>query len=121
MCVLYYAGILTAVGGLTAVPREEFLHLSWHPPFTLDITDVTPDILYCINIYNITHNLQHALLHTNCNLIQPEFDFRVTTPSPCDQFKFQVIPVNAVGKGTSNNVTGYFFEGKLNHYGQSYT
>lgn len=111
---------LASVGGLTAVPREGSLHLTWHPPFTLDITDSrTPDILYCIKIYNITQN-SHDLIQINCNLIQPEFVFRVITPSPCDQFKFQVIPVNGAGNGTSDNITGYLFEGKFNCYVQSH-
>lgn len=92
---------------------EGFLHLTWNPPFTLDITNVTDDIHYCINTYNITHNSQHDLLDTACNLTQPEFDFRVANASPCDQFKFQVIPVNGAGNGTSNNIVGYLFDGEL--------
>jgi len=112
-CVFYYTGILAAVGGLTAVSREGSLHLTWQPPFTLDITNLTIDILYCINVYNITHNSQNDLFRIMCNLNQSEYDFRVTTPSPCYQFKFEVIPINGAGNGTSNNISGYLFNGKL--------
>ena len=74
---------------------------------------MTPDIQYCVNVYNITHEPQNDLLDTVCDLIQPEFDFRVDNPSPCDQFNFEVIPVNGAGNGTANNITGYLFNGKL--------
>ena len=92
------------MGELTANPREGLLHLTWNPPFTLDITNVTPDICYCINIYSAT---QHDLLNSVCGLTQPKFDFRVANPSPCEQFKFEVIPVNGAGNGTSNRISGF--------------
>ena len=107
-----YVGTLVAVGGLTAVPKEGSLHLTWSPPFSLNVTNMTTYIHYCINIYNIT-NSQHDLLNTSCDILQPEFEFTITNPSPCDQFKFQVIPVNAAGNGTSSNISGYLFSGKL--------
>ena len=108
-----YIGLLDPVIGLHADPMEGFLHITWNPPFTLYITDAIHNIWYCIIIYNITLNSQSDLLNTTCNLLQPEFDFRVTNPSPCDQFKFEVIPMNGVGNGTANSTFGYFFEGKL--------
>ena len=97
---------------LNAILQEGLLHLTWNPPFTLDITDVTHDIWYCVNIYNITHNSQHDLLDSVCNVIQPEF--RVTNPSPCDQFKIQVIPVNSAGNGTSSSIS--LFNGELKYF-----
>ena len=101
------------MGELTAVPMEGFLHFTWNPPFTLNITNIKPDTYYCINVYNITHNSQHDPLYTVCDLIQPEFDFRVTNPIPCDQFQFQVIPVNGAGNGTLNSISGSLFNGEL--------
>ena len=101
------------MSGLHAEPMEGFLHLTWNPPFTLDINSTIYNIWYCINIYKITFNSQQDLLNTTCNLLQPEFDFRVNNPSPCDWFKFQVMPVNGAGNGNANSTFGYFFEGKL--------
>ena len=28
--------------------------ISWKPPFSLDLTGVDPDIVYCVEVYNIT-------------------------------------------------------------------
>ena len=110
---MHPAGTLAPVGELTAVPMQGFLHLTWNPPFTLNITNIEPDIYYCINIYNITPNSLYIPLKTLCNLTQPEFDFMVANPNPCDRFQFQVIPVNGLGNGTLNNISGLLFNGKL--------
>ena len=107
---MHPAGTLAPVGELTAVPVEGFLHHTWNPPFTLNITNIEPDIFYCINVYNITPN---SLYKTYCDLTQPEFDFMVANPIPCDQFQFQVIPVNGLGNGTLNNISGSLFNSKL--------
>ena len=107
---LYFAGTLSPVGELTAIPMEGSLHLTWNPPFTLNIPNIEPDLSYCINIYNAT---QHDILNSVCGLAQPEFDFRVSNPSPCEQFRFEVIPVNGAGNGTSNSISGSLFNGEL--------
>ena len=109
---MHPVGTLAPVGELTAVPKEGFLHLTWNPPFTLNITNIEPDIYYCINVYNITPNSLYPL-KTLCDLTQPEFDFTVANPIPCDQFQFQVIPVNDAGNGTLNSISASLFYGEL--------
>ena len=109
---MHPVGTLAPVDELTAVPKEGFLHLTWNPPFTLNITNIEPDIYYCINVYNITPNSLYPL-KTLCDLTQPEFDFTVANPIPCDQFQFQVIPVNDAGNGTLNSISGSLFNGEL--------
>ena len=29
-------------------------NITWTPPFSLDLTGVDPDIVYCVEVYNIT-------------------------------------------------------------------
>ena len=38
---------------MTTLVRN-FFTLSWTEPFSLDLTNVEPDIVYCVDVYNIT-------------------------------------------------------------------
>ena len=50
------AGTLEAVSNLTTVSIPSIIQLSWQPPFSLDLTTTEPDIVYCVNILNITNH-----------------------------------------------------------------
>ena len=45
----------------------------WTPPPTLDLTDAEPDIVYCIEIYNITCDNQRDLLSSDCYQLDPVY------------------------------------------------
>ena len=47
--------------------------LSWIAPFSLNLTNVEPDIIYCVEVYNITCG--RSLLISNCNVSVMETSF----------------------------------------------
>ena len=34
--------------------KRNFSTISWEPPFSLDLTNTDPNIIYCVEVYNIT-------------------------------------------------------------------
>ena len=46
--------------------------LSWTAPFSLDLTNVDPDIAYCVDIYNITCG-RRDLIISDCNVTEPSY------------------------------------------------
>ena len=48
--------------------------LSWTAPFSLDLTNVDPDIAYCVDIYNITCG-RRDLIVSDCNVTEPSYTF----------------------------------------------
>ena len=42
----------------------------WEPPFSLDLTNVSPDIIYCVDVYNITCG-SFDLLVSDCDVAEP--------------------------------------------------
>ena len=42
--------------------------LSWVPPFSLDLTNVEPDIVYCVEVYNITCGRSHLI--NECDVME---------------------------------------------------
>ena len=50
------AGQLEAVRNLITLSTLSVIHLSWQPPFSLNLTTAELDIVYCVDILNITNH-----------------------------------------------------------------
>ena len=75
--------------------------LSWTPPFSLDLTGVDTDIIYCVDIYNITCR-RRDLIISDCNVAEPSYTFDVPHGYI---YEYIVIPrsnVPGAGNGTSS-------------------
>jgi hypothetical protein len=97
------AGPLPAVGSLEATFASNFISLTWIPPFTLDITDVEPDISgYCIDVINSTTS---STLYSLCGINETIFSY----PTPADSWciVYTVYPASVVGNGTKATTTKY--------------
>ena len=81
--------------------------VTWDPPFSLDLTSVHPDIIYCVDIYNITCGVIKHLV-SDCNVVEP----RYTYYSEDEVLKFVVTPKNNVA--SSKNGTRSFQSGTHN-------
>ena len=46
--------------------------LSWTPPSSLDLTGVDLDIIYCVEVYNITCG-RRDLIVSDCNVTEPSY------------------------------------------------
>ena len=46
--------------------------ITWEAPFSLDLTDVDPDIAYCVEVYNITCGVDDLVVG-DCNVTAPRY------------------------------------------------
>ena len=113
LTLFLHAGLLQQVDDIQKKLANGTLCLSWVLPFTLNITNVHPDILNLVEVMNVTDAANSFIIPCdNCPLATPEYKFTVVNPSTCDKFTFVVVPVNGAGIGTpSEPLLGSFFEG----------
>ena len=52
--------------------RKEGSTLSWDPPFSLNLTNVDPDITYCLDVYNITCGGRELVI-SDCNVTENSY------------------------------------------------
>ena len=89
--------------------NQESLSYFWEPPPSLDLTDIEPDIVYCVQICNITCG-HVILLHDMCGLTNPVFMHDGLDPSYV--YQINVVPRSNV-PGASN---GTLFSRNGNQY-----
>ena len=58
---------------------RNFTTLSWKAPFSLDLTNVEPDIVYCVDVYNITCGGRELLI-SDCNVTETSYTSDVIAP-----------------------------------------
>ena len=88
-------------------PNESAIRLHWDPPFTLDITNVDPDIPgYTISITNTNTNVT-----SERNVTKPELLFQEEGYDPCHVYLFEVSALNPVGVGNTSDVVDEGFGG----------
>ena len=85
------AGLLSSVCELTAISTATTIIISWSAPFSLDVTDVDPDIWYSVLIYNVTDNPTATPCADCINITETHYTFTPDYPSPCHKYIFTVI------------------------------
>ena len=107
--VNFFIGLLSSVVILDTDSSTSSVTISWVAPFSLDVTDMDPDVWYSILIYNVTdEDNPTAVLCTDChNLTQTHYIFSPDHPSPCHKYNFTVIPYNGAGQGESQSATQF--------------
>ena len=102
--IYYNAGYLGAVGHLTLIDHNFNIFLVWTRPFTLDITEVEPDICgYCVEI---SAEFEDEI-PSSCEIMMPHFNFTLPYKSVCYTYNFTVYALNVVGNGTRRNKLHY--------------
>lgn len=102
---LSFTGLLSATDSLTLTVQASTISLTWIPPFTLDITFVTPDIEgYCVSVDVITTKSASTLIYSECVNVT-EFSYPLPPDTGCHTYSFNVTPVNIAGNGTSATVS----------------
>ena len=59
--------------------RKEDSTLIWNPPFSLDLTYVDPDIVYCVEVFNITCG-ERELVISDCNVTENSYTSDAIAP-----------------------------------------
>ena len=88
--------------------QNSTIFLTWTSPFTLDITNVNPDVTYCVGVVNSTSSLT---LHSQCGITETVFNYTLPHDSVCHMYMFTVTPVNVVGNGELETLTLQPLEG----------
>ena len=52
--------------------NRNFSIITWEAPFSLDLTGVDPDIVYCVEVYNITCGVDDLVVG-DCDVTEPRF------------------------------------------------
>ena len=77
----------------------------WRAPFSLNLTNADPDIVYCVEIINITCG--RSLLVRECDVMDTSYTNDALQPGYI--YEYTVTPrsnVKGAASGTSANVTG---------------
>ena len=106
---MFSIGTLSAVGELDVKSNATTITVSWIAPFSLDVTDVDPDIWYSVLIHNVTDSDRPTAINcTDCtNITETCYTFSPDHLSLSHKYNFTVIPFNGAGQGeSSHNITG---------------
>ena len=77
----------------------------WRAPFSLNLTNADPDIVYCVEIINITCG--RSLLVSECDVMETSYTNDALQPGYI--YEYTVTPrsnVEEAASGTTANVTG---------------
>ena len=93
---------------------QEIQEIKWDPPFSLDLTNVDPDVIYCVEVYKTTcGDHPKSLVTSNCTLFEPYIvymlDNTVNDTLDTDLLEFKIIPrSNSKGSinGTALSING---------------
>ena len=99
-------GPLDAVVNLTVKRTSSAIQLSWQPPFSLNLTTAEPDIIYCVNVFNITdEGMERDHLISNCNVSETYlvYNFVVENPDLNDLLQLIVTPRSNIEGSKSGN------------------
>ena len=80
--------------------------LTWVPPPSLDLTDIDPDIAYCVEVYNITCGMRDLII-SNCSVTEPSYTSGVIVDGYI--YKYTITPrsnVPGARNGTSLTLQG---------------
>ena len=81
--------------------------LSWNAPFSHDLTDVDPDIVYCVEVYNITCG-RRDLIISDCDVTEPSYTSDDIAPDGYI-YEYIVTPrsnVEGASNGTNETIAG---------------
>ena len=98
-----YAGPLDRINEIV----WNYSTLSWDAPFSLDLTGIDPDIVYCVEVYNITCG--RSLLISECDVMETSYTNDALLPGYV--YEYTVTPrsnVEGARNETSLTVTGSY-------------
>ena len=91
----------------------------WEPPFSLNLTNIHPDITYCVDVYNVScAGRQHLI--SDCGLTEPTYHY---SHQRADLFEFVIVPRSNVANprnGTPQTLRGTKVLINLSYYGQGF-
>ena len=101
------------------IPSVTLILITWEPPFSMNLTNAEPDIVYCVDIFNVTSNRQaENHLISDCSVLDTQYTYTQNYPDPTYAFEVKITPrsnVEGARNGTpSENVLAFFY-GKVKY------
>ena len=102
---LCYTGVLAPPKNVSLKLTPQTLQLTWEPPYSLDITNVEPDILnYIVHILVHTTDSDSATeTSTTVSAYNSQYTVVREHPQSCKVMEFTVSAVNAAGESNVSN------------------
>ena len=101
------------ISDLKVNSTSSMIHLNWKAPFSLNLSAVDPDIVYCLDIFKVFDlELSRDHLVSNCSVFETHYNFGINQ-DPRALLQFSVTPksnVEGARNGTPTNT--YLFDGK---------
>lgn len=94
---------------------KDAIVIIWEPPFSLNLTDTEPDIIYCVEMFNVTGRKSRDHILSDCNVVVPYYTFTSSQPDPTDTFEVIITPrsnIEGATNGTLSESLETYFYGK---------
>ena len=94
--LLFWQGPLESVSNLRFVYEAscDSISIAWEAPFSLNLTNAEPDVLYYVDVYNITEGGE--VMVESVNITEEYYTFSHANLSLRQEFNFTVTPVSNV-------------------------
>ena len=105
--IVLFTGPVSKVVDIRVRSKSSSVIVSWTPPFSLDVTDVDPDVWYSLLIYNMTDdNSTTDNLCTDCtNITETNYTFTHEYFSHSHVYNISIVSLNGAGEGDSSAIT----------------
>ena len=98
------------MSNITVNTSQEIQEIKWDPPFSLDLTNVDPDVIYCVEVYKTTcGGNPKSLVTSDCTLFEPYMIYMLDIVNDTDLLELKIIPrSNSKGSinGTALSING---------------
>ena len=98
------------MSNITVNTSQEIQEIKWDPPFSLDLTNIDPDVIYCVEVYKSTcGGNPKSLVTSDCTLFEPYIIYMLDIVNDTDLLELEIIPrSNSKGSinGTALSVNG---------------
>lgn len=98
---LQFTGKPSAVGDLNLAQNSSHIILNWIQPFSLNITGVSPDVTYCVQV--LAEGLSPPENTKSCEIERTEFSYPLPTRHWCYNYFISITPQNLAGMGASSS------------------
>lgn len=84
--------------------------ITWNPPFSLNLSNVEPDVIYCVDIFNVTcERFDHLI--SDCSVLDPTYTFSSTIEE--SRYIYGVLVTPRSNIESARNGTSLLLQGKL--------
>ena len=110
-------GPLDRVSNISVNISQEILEIKWDPPFSLDLTNIDPDVIYTVEVYKTTcGGNPKSLVTSDSTLFDPAYihtQEAVNMTLDMDLLDFKIIPRSNSKRsinGAASTINGNIFD-----------